>query len=88
MTPAAPSRIARPRALEPYENWRPPIIGVSVLAPVGATSLILPCIFGDIPLLPTGAVEEGQKKRPHKQYSLVCPAACPFGAESPWTRCR
>ncbi|MEV7205272.1 MULTISPECIES: hypothetical protein [unclassified Streptomyces] len=71
MTSAAPSRIARPRALEPYENWRPPIIGVSVLAPVGATGLILPCIFGDIPLLPTGAVEEGQSPEEAAQAVLT-----------------
>ncbi|MEU1149341.1 hypothetical protein ACFYO9_29260 [Streptomyces sp. NPDC005863] len=53
---AAPS--ARRRA--PYENWRPPIIGVSVLAPVGNSDLVLPRFQDGTFALPTGAVEKGQ----------------------------
>nr|BAP34732.1 hypothetical protein [Streptomyces sp. ML694-90F3] len=49
-----------PRRRAPYENWRPPIIGVSVLAPVGTTDLLLPCLPGNALVLPTGTVEDGQ----------------------------
>ncbi|MFJ7242154.1 hypothetical protein ACIQWB_34185 [Streptomyces olivaceus] len=60
---------SQPRAT--YENWRPPIIGVSVLAPVGTTGLVLPCIFGAAPLLPTGTVEEGQSPEEAAQAVLT-----------------
>lgn len=60
MMPVAAPPVARPRTRAPYENWRPPIIGVSVLALVGATSLVLPYLPGGTWTLPTGAVEDGQ----------------------------
>lgn len=42
-----------------YENWRPPIIGVTILIPVGADALVVADLRGLI-MLPTGAVHDGQ----------------------------
>lgn len=42
-----------------YENWRPPVIGVSLLIPVGSDSLAVADLRGAI-LMPTGAVHAGQ----------------------------
>ncbi|WP_432104086.1 hypothetical protein [Streptomyces sp. bgisy091] len=59
MTPAlAPT--AAPRRRAPYENWRPPIVGVSVLVPVGAHELALVRVPGGALVLPTGAFEQEQ----------------------------
>lgn len=44
----------------PYENWRPPSIGVSVLVPVGAHEVALACVPGGTLVLPTGAIEHDQ----------------------------
>ncbi|MFF0754384.1 hypothetical protein [Streptomyces sp. NPDC004267] len=42
-----------------YENWRPPVVGVGVLIPVGADHLVLVRTCG-ILAIPTGAVEYTQ----------------------------
>ncbi|MDQ0904488.1 hypothetical protein QFZ22_000473 [Streptomyces canus] len=42
-----------------YENWRPPVIGVAILVPVGADALVVADLSGLI-MLPTGAVHDGQ----------------------------
>jgi hypothetical protein len=55
LTPAA----AHPRARAPYENWRPPVVGVSVLVPVGARHLVMTDLRGLL-ALPTGSVETGR----------------------------
>ncbi|MFB7512858.1 hypothetical protein [Streptomyces sp. NPDC056144] len=47
------------RPQDPYENWRPPIVGVGVLAPVGTDHLVLVRTCG-IWSIPTGAVESAQ----------------------------
>ncbi|MGW3521832.1 hypothetical protein [Streptomyces hydrogenans] len=52
----APPAVRRPA---PYENWRPPIVGVGLLVPVGADRIILVRTCG-ILSIPTGAVEDTQ----------------------------
>jgi hypothetical protein len=42
-----------------YENWRPPVIGVAFLIPVGADALVVADLRGLI-TLPTGSVHDGQ----------------------------
>jgi hypothetical protein len=42
-----------------YENWRPPVIGVSLLVPVGPDSLVVADLLGTI-IVPTGCVYDGQ----------------------------
>ncbi|MEV2234951.1 hypothetical protein AB0H69_41200 [Streptomyces phaeochromogenes] len=42
-----------------YQNWRPPVIGVSLLVPVGSDSLAVADLRGVI-LMPTGTVHAGQ----------------------------
>ncbi|GAA5061183.1 hypothetical protein [Streptomyces similanensis] len=46
-------------AQAPYEDWRPPIHGVSLLIPVGADTLVVADLRGLI-MLPTGTVSDGQ----------------------------
>ncbi|MEU7228911.1 hypothetical protein [Streptomyces chrestomyceticus] len=60
MTPLAAAPDPAPRRRPPYKNWRPPIISVHVLVPVGATGLALPGFPDDAVVLPTGPVEGGQ----------------------------
>lgn len=70
VAPAAP--LVRARA--PYENWRPPIIGVTVLVPVGADELLTADATGcGCLVLPTGTVEEGQT--PEQAAQFVLPGA-------------
>ncbi|MFE5688756.1 hypothetical protein [Streptomyces sp. NPDC056512] len=52
-----------------YENWRPAVIGVTVLALVGVDSLVLPCLMGAL-VLPTGTVEDGQSPQEAAQLVL------------------
>ncbi|MEV7198071.1 hypothetical protein AB0N81_40715 [Streptomyces sp. NPDC093510] len=47
------------RKTAPYEDWRPPIIGVSVLVPVGADALVVVDLLGGI-MIPTGSVHDDQ----------------------------
>jgi hypothetical protein len=72
--PLAPTAVPRPRA--PYENWRPPVIGVSVLVPVGADELALACLLGSILVLPTGTVEHDQSPEEAAQAVLT---GLPYG---------
>ncbi|MGW4345255.1 hypothetical protein ACWEL8_09280 [Streptomyces sp. NPDC004690] len=46
-------------AQAPYEDWRPPIHGVSLLVPVGADALAVADLRSLI-MLPTGTVSDGQ----------------------------
>ncbi|MFE3881894.1 hypothetical protein ACFXPQ_03055 [Streptomyces lydicus] len=47
------------RKTTPYENWRPPVIGVSLLVPVGPDAVVVADLLGSI-TLPTGLVQDGQ----------------------------
>lgn len=42
-----------------YGDWRPPIVGVSVLVPVGADALVVVDLLGGL-MIPTGSVPDGQ----------------------------
>ncbi|GHG05575.1 hypothetical protein ACFFSH_39540 [Streptomyces filamentosus] len=55
--PESPPAPVRQRV--PYENWRPPVVGVGVLVPVGADRLVLVRTCGLLSI-PTGAVEDAQ----------------------------
>ncbi|MGW1496851.1 hypothetical protein [Streptomyces sp. NPDC002402] len=61
--PAIPdSRRADPvpaRTTAPYENWRPPVIGVSLLVPVGPDALVVADLLGSL-MMPNGSVHDGQ----------------------------
>ncbi|MFJ2774760.1 hypothetical protein [Streptomyces sp. NPDC087300] len=59
MNATAISTNSTPRARAAYENWRPPITGVSLLVPVGAHALVVAELLGSISL-PTGTVHDGQ----------------------------
>jgi hypothetical protein len=50
------------RRAAPYENWRPPVVGVSLLVPVGPDSLAVADLC-DLILMPTGSVSDGQNPR-------------------------
>jgi hypothetical protein len=52
-----------------YENWRPPVVGVSLLIPVGADSLAVADLLGLL-ALPTGSVEDGQTAQQAAQQAL------------------
>ncbi|MFI7103303.1 hypothetical protein ACIBK8_28605 [Streptomyces sp. NPDC050161] len=62
-TPVIPaSRTTTPtpaRKTAPYEDWRPPITGVSLLIPVGVDALAVVDFLGSI-MMPTGTVHTGQ----------------------------
>ncbi|GAA2345099.1 hypothetical protein SVIO_000670 [Streptomyces violaceusniger] len=55
--PAARQRHVRNTA--PYENWRPPLVGVSILAPVETSHILVAELRGDL-LVPSGPVHNGQ----------------------------
>ncbi|ATM24831.1 hypothetical protein SMD44_p20048 (plasmid) [Streptomyces alboflavus] len=59
LTPLTGTNPARQRRAAPYENWRPPIIGVSLLVPIGADSLVVADLLGGI-MIPTGSVHDSQ----------------------------
>ncbi|MFJ2818528.1 hypothetical protein [Streptomyces sp. NPDC087294] len=71
MTPVAAPALTTPRTRTPYENWRPPVISVSVLALVGATGLVLPRLPGHPWTLPTGPVDDGQSPEEAAQAVLT-----------------
>ncbi|MFJ4686214.1 hypothetical protein [Streptomyces sp. NPDC088789] len=71
MRPVALPPATGPRARAPYENWRPPITGVSVLALVGATSLVVPHLPSGTWALPTGSVEGEQSPEEAAQAVLT-----------------
>ncbi|MFI7352022.1 hypothetical protein ACIBSR_37930 [Streptomyces sp. NPDC049936] len=54
---ATPTVTAPGRA--PYENWRPPVVGISLLVPVGADCIAVVDLRGML-MLPAGGVYEGQ----------------------------
>ncbi|MGW5731740.1 MULTISPECIES: hypothetical protein [Streptomyces] len=55
----------------PYEDWRPPVIGVSVLVPVGAHQLLIVSGPGSTLALPTGAVGHDQSPEEAAQAVLT-----------------
>ncbi len=67
----------------PYENWRPPVIGVSLLVPVGPDSLVV-ADLNDLIVMPTGSVYDGQKSREAAHYVLHGPEGLPSCGASPW----
>ncbi|MYX77625.1 hypothetical protein [Streptomyces sp. SID3915] len=71
MTSVVDPCVPKPQPRTPYENWRSPIIVVSVLAPVGATGLVLPCMPGGAMVIPTGTVEAGQSPEEAAQTVLT-----------------
>ncbi|MEU1566243.1 hypothetical protein ABZ504_38630 [Streptomyces mirabilis] len=56
---AVTQAVAAPRMRAPYENWRPPVIGVCLLVPVGADCLAVADLRGML-LLPCGGVYDRQ----------------------------
>ncbi|MEU1449205.1 hypothetical protein, partial [Streptomyces mirabilis] len=56
---AVTQAIAAPRIRAPYENWQPPVIGVSLLVPIGADRLAVADLRGML-MLPGGGVYERQ----------------------------
>ncbi|MGF1236317.1 hypothetical protein ACQSME_03520 [Streptomyces sp. 2-6] len=58
ITAVLPHAVHAP-AQAPYEDWRPPIHGVSLLIPVGADALAVADLRSLI-MLPTGTVSDGQ----------------------------
>ncbi|NEA48430.1 hypothetical protein [Streptomyces sp. SID10815] len=57
-------------AQAPYEDWRPPIHGVSLLIPVGADALVVADLRGLI-MLPAGTVSDGQTPEQAAQGVLL-----------------
>lgn len=56
-TATAPAAV--PHRHTPYENWKPPMVGVSLLLPVGADCLAIADLHGML-TLPIGTVNDGQ----------------------------
>ncbi|MFF4031530.1 hypothetical protein ACFYZ2_17555 [Streptomyces sviceus] len=52
-----------------YENWRPPVIGVQLLVPVGADCLLVAETLGSI-VLPVDAVHDGETPWEAAQHVL------------------
>ncbi|MET9987164.1 hypothetical protein CJD44_21105 [Streptomyces sp. alain-838] len=55
----APVTASAHRRRTSYENWRPPIVGVSLLVPVGADCIVVADLRGML-MLPVGGVYDGQ----------------------------
>lgn len=68
-TAAAPAQ----RSRAPYENWRPPVIGVSLLVPVGADCIAVAELRGML-MLPVGGVYDGQTPEEAGYRVLVDPS--------------
>ena len=62
LIPAEPRRAA-------YENWRPPVIGVQLLVPVGADCLLVAETLGSV-ALPVDAVHDGETPWEAAQHVL------------------
>ncbi|TVZ84858.1 hypothetical protein [Streptomyces sp. BK340] len=56
-----------------YENWRPPVVGVALLVPVGTDCLAVADLQGTL-MLPAGAVHTGQAPEDAAQHVLSGPA--------------
>ncbi len=57
--PTATATVPAQRRHSPYEDWRPPVIGVSLLVPVGADCITVVDLRGML-MLPVGGVYDGQ----------------------------
>ncbi|MEU1484506.1 hypothetical protein [Streptomyces sp. NPDC005752] len=53
------ANLAHARTAAPYENWRPPVIGVSLIVPVGAEALVIADLLGTA-MVPSGSVLSGE----------------------------
>ncbi|MFE7276881.1 hypothetical protein [Streptomyces sp. NPDC057623] len=60
-----------------YENWRPPIVGVALLVPVGADCLAVADLRGLL-MLPVGEVRVGQPPQEAAQNVLNSPEGLPL----------
>ncbi|MET9914900.1 hypothetical protein ABZZ74_51010 [Streptomyces sp. NPDC006476] len=70
--PAATVATPAPRGAT-YENWRPPIVGVALLVPVGAHCLAVADLRGML-MLPVGDVHPGQSVE-EAAHNVLHPAA-------------
>ncbi|MEU3978869.1 hypothetical protein AB0F77_01970 [Streptomyces sp. NPDC026672] len=57
--PTATATTPAPRHHAPYEDWRPPVTGVSLLVPVGADHITVIDLHGML-MLPVGSMHDGQ----------------------------
>ncbi len=57
--PTATAPAPAPRRHAPYENWKPPVVGICLLLPVGTDCLAVANLQG-ILTLPVGTVNKGQ----------------------------
>lgn len=58
------------RKIAPYENWRPPLVGVSLLVPVETSHLLLAELRSDL-LVPCGPAHNGQAPEQAAQNVLL-----------------
>lgn len=72
--PTATTLAPVPRPHAPYENWRPPVIGVFLLVPVGADCITVADLSGML-MLPVGGVYDGQTPKEAAQDPARDPAA-------------
>jgi hypothetical protein len=70
MPAAATAEIPAQRRRVAYENWRPPVIGVQLLVPVGAGCLLVAETLGSI-VLPVDAVHGGESSWQAAQHVLL-----------------
>jgi hypothetical protein len=59
-----------PRRRAAYENWRPPVIGVCLLVPVGADRIVVADLHGLL-ILPVSGVDDGQTLRDASHQMLA-----------------
>ncbi|MER6684592.1 hypothetical protein [Streptomyces olivaceoviridis] len=71
--PTATAATSAQRLDAPYENWRPPVIGVSLLVPVGADCITVVDLRGML-MLPVGGVYDGQTPEEAGYQVLAGPA--------------
>jgi hypothetical protein len=84
LPPARNADLAPARKTGPYENWRPPVIGVSLLVPVGADTLVVADLRG-LTMMPTGSVHDGQTPEQAAQDVLRgTPNGLPFCGALRW----
>ncbi|MEW2267234.1 hypothetical protein ACGF5T_34795 [Streptomyces sp. NPDC047853] len=71
--PTATTLAPVPHPPAPYENWRPPVIGVSLLVPVGADCITVADLSGML-MLPVGGVYDGQTPKEAGYHTLNDPS--------------
>lgn len=83
--PATSAIAAQRRAA--YEDWRPPVVGIALLMPVGADCLAVADLRGML-MLPVGDVRVGQSPEEAAQRVLASREGLPSFAELSWIGCR